>query len=384
MLSNAYKTPGVYRKDKFLTPSAKLPTAVPVFLGLTQKSPGAPHAPDLFSLVRLDEFEQKFGNPIVSNYLIHAVRGFFGNGGRLCYVVPLEAATHQKLGEALAALKSWDEIDLICAPDIMKTSESVTALQQLLLDHCDKTDDRFAILDSVKGADPAAAENKVLAQRQNLNAANGALYYPWVRVTDGPPDKNLVPPCGHIAGIYARSDQRVGVHKAPANEIVEGVLDLEFVLTNSDQEGLNPQGINCLRVFPGRGIRVWGARTLSKEPDWTYVNVRRLFLTAGRWIERNLTAAAFEPNDPKLWYRITRELTAYFNTLFEQGALKGRTAQEAFYVKCDAETNPSEVRNLGMVVTNVGLAPGVPGEFVEIRIIHGAEGITITGPGGPG
>lgn len=381
MLSNAYKTPGVYRKDKFLTPSAKLPTAVPIFLGLTQKSPGALHESDLFSLVRLDEFEQKFGDPMVNNYLFHAVRGFFGNGGRLCYVVPLEAVTHQKLGEALAALESWDEIDLICAPDIMTSSESVTVLQRLLLDHCDQTDDRFAILDSVEGADPAAAENRVLTQRYSLNATNGALYYPWVRVTDGPPEKNLVPPCGHIAGIYARSDQRVGVHKAPANEIVEGVLDLEFVLTNADQDELNPEGINCLRVFPGRGIRVWGARTLSKEPNWTYVNVRRLFLTAGRWIERNLTNAAFEPNDPKLWYRITRELTAYFSKLFEQGALKGRIAKDAFYVKCDAETNPSEVRNLGMVVTNIGLAPAVPGEFVEIRIIHGAEGITIAGPG---
>jgi len=384
MLSNEYKTPGVYRKDRFLTPSAKLPTAVPIFLGLTEKSPGAPHDPDLFSLIRLDEFEQKFGDPIVDNYLIHAVRGFFDNGGLLCYVLPLEAVTRQKIGEALAALKSWDEIDLICAPDIMKTSESVTALQQLLLDHCDKTDDRFAILDSLVGADPTAIENKVLMQRQDLSATNGALYYPWVRVPDGPTDKNLVPPCGHIAGIYARSDQRVGVHKAPANEIVEGVLDLEFELTNSDQDELNPQGINCLRVFPGRGIRVWGARTLSDETNWTYVNVRRLFITAGRWVERNLPGVVFEPNDTQLWYRITRELTAYLNQLFEQGALKGRTAQEAFYVKCDAETNPPEVRNLGMVVTNVGLAPGVPSEFVEIRIIHGAEGITIAGPSGPG
>ena len=147
---------------------------------------------------------------------------------------------------------------------------------------------------------------------------------------------------------------------------------------------MNPKGINCLRVFPGRGIRVWGARTLSEETNWTYVNVRRLFLTAGRWIERNLPGVVFEPNDPRLWDRITRELTAYFNLLFEQGALKGRTAQEAFYIKCDADTNPPEVRDLGMVVTNVGLALGVPTEFVEIRIIHGAEGITIAGPSGPG
>jgi phage tail sheath protein FI len=135
-----------------------------------------------------------------------------------------------------------------------------------------------------------------------------------------------------------------------------------------------------LRAFPGRGIRVWGARTLSSDPAWTYVSVRRLFLTACRWIERNMVGAVFEPNDPRLWTRISRELTAYFNDLFRQGALQGRTPQEAFYIKCDAETNPLEIREAGSVITEIGLAPGLPNEFVIVRIIHGASGVTITGP----
>jgi phage tail sheath protein FI len=156
------------------------------------------------------------------------------------------------------------------------------------------------------------------------------------------------------------------------------VLDLESNLTDVQQGNLNPQGINCLRAFPGRGIRVWGARTLSHNPAWNYVNVRRLFLTAGRWIERNLSNAVFEPNDHKLWARIRRELTAYFSGLFRQGALKGNKAEEAFYVKCDTETNPPEVRDSGTVITEIGLSPMIPSEFIVIRIVHSAIGMTIS------
>jgi len=162
------------------------------------------------------------------------------------------------------------------------------------------------------------------------------------------------------------------VHKAPANEELEGVVDLAVHLTDADQAQLNPVGVNALRAFPGRGIRVWGARTLSRNAAWTYVNVRRLFLTATRWIELSLADAVFEPHDTRLWNRITRELTTYFEGLFRAGALRGRTAAEAFFVKCDGETNPPEVRETGRVVTVIGLAPAVPNEFVVVRIIHGA------------
>jgi len=372
-----YRTPGVYLEEAFIAPPERLHTGVPVFLGFAQTTPDNPDDPRSLALIRWPEFEQKFGEPVADSYLAPAVHGFFENGGELCYVIPLEGATQPMLDKALSKLEAWDEIDLVCAPDIMTNAAEATALQQRVLDHCEKTNDRMAILDAL----PNAAVQQVLDQQQQLSGINGALYYPWVRVPGGTGSDILMPPCGHVAGIYARSDRRIGVHKAPANELLEGVLDLEFNLTHSQQAELNPNGVNCLRVFPGRGIRVWGARTLSQQASWIYVNVRRLFLTAGRWIERNTPGAVFEPNDSRLWARITRDLTAYFNELFRQGALKGRTAQEAFYVKCNAETNPAEVRDLGMVVTEIGLAPGVPNEFVVVHIIHGANGVQIAGPG---
>jgi phage tail sheath protein FI len=170
------------------------------------------------------------------------------------------------------------------------------------------------------------------------------------------------------------------VHKAPANEVLEGVLELERQVTRQDQDYLNPRRVNCLRSFPGRGIRVWGARTLAGHDAWTYVNVRRLFLTAVRWINWHMADVVFEPNDVRLWARIERDLNAYFVDLYQRGALKGRGPQEAFYVKCNEETNPPEVRDLGQVITEIGLAPANPYEFVVVRLIHGASGVSISGP----
>lgn len=373
-----YRTPGVYREDVFLAPAAELRTGVPAFLGLAET--GAVNTPHELTL--WPQFGEEFGAPLSDGYLAYAVRGFFENGGQLCYVVRLDDALppEESLREGLEVLAPLDTVDLVCAPDVMTNAAWATVLQQMVLDHCQATGDRFAILDAL----PNVTVDQVLIQRQGLRGANGALYYPWVRVLDrAAADGDFFPPCGHVAGVYARSDQRIGVHKAPANEVLEGVLDLAIDLTNDQQGRLNPEGVNCLRAFPGRGIRVWGARTLSDDPAWVYVNVRRLFLTAGRWIERNLAGAVFEPNDRRLWTRIVRELTAYFNDLFKRGALKGRTPQEAFYIKCDAEINPPEVREEGMVVTEIGLAPAAPSEFVVVRIIHGATGVTIAGPTRP-
>jgi hypothetical protein len=215
----------------------------------------------------------------------------------------------------------------------------------------------------------------VLTQRNNLTVGqvepvDGTLYYPWVQLASAGESLRSVPPCGHVAGVFSRSDARIGVFKAPANEEVFGVLDLDVAVDVDAQNQLNPVGVNCLRSFPGRGIRVWGARTLSRQPEWRYVSVRRLFLTLRRWIDMNMTWATFEPNGPRLWVRINRELTTYLTNLWQDGAMVGQTANEAFYVKCDAETNPTESREAGRVVTEIGLAPSAPAEFVVVRIIH--------------
>jgi phage tail sheath protein FI len=384
----AYTTPGVYTEDVLHAPAAALRTGVPAFLGYTKVGPS--NTPQMLTL--WPQFEQHFGEALPTGYLADAIRGFFDNNGGLCYVIRLNDGVDAvaALRHGLDTLAHLDSVDLVCAPDVMRPrppenlppqGDAVRTMQAIVLEHCEKLGDRFAILDSL----PAASVEEMRQQRRGLSATNGALYYPWVRVPAGPPLVNgFVPPCGHVAGVYAWSDQRVGVHKAPANGVLQGVLDLAVHLTDAQQGLLNPEGVNCLRAFPGRGIRVWGARTLSRDPAWTYINVRRLFLTTGRWIERNVAAAAFEPNEPRLWARIRRELTAYFDELFRRGALKGGTPQEAFYVKCDAATNPPAVRDAGMVITEIGLAPTLPHEFVVVRLIHGAGGVTIAGPIQPG
>jgi Bacteriophage tail sheath protein len=374
MTFDRYQAPGVYRQDIIVPRRAELRSGVPAFLG--RAAYGHANVPQALTL--WPQFEQLFGGPS-DGYLWYAVRGFFQNGGRLCYVLPLEDMS--ALEEGLNVLAGLDTIDLVCAPDLAADPTQAGVLQQLVLDYCAAAGDRFAILD----AWPCAGVADVLRQRSGLNATDGALYYPWIGVADSQATNiTFVPPCGHVAGIYARSDQRAGVYKAPANEILEGVLDLKVDLSRLDQEQLNPAGVNCLRGFPGRGIRVWGARTLSVDPEWTYVNVRRLFLTVGRWIQRNMAGVVFEPHDQRLWTRIGRELNAYFTSLFQQGALAGSTPQQAFYVKCDAETNPPEVRDQGQVVTEIGLAPTVPYEFIVVQIIQEPSAVALVRPGGPG
>jgi len=377
--ATGYQTPGVYPQDVFPPPAPGLLTGVPAFLGYADDGPPGQPQP----LTLWPQFRAQFGTPREGAFLAYAVRGFFENGGLLCYVVRLDdsATALAGLRAGLAALETVDPVDLLCAPDIMMSAsltatpdaDAVTALQAEVLTDCQRTGGRFAILDAVLNADTDTAE----AQGGTLASQDGALYHPWLWAPgqDGKP--LYLPPCGHVAGIYSRSDQQTGVHKAPANEAVDGVLDLRVNLADDVIGRLYASGVNCLRALPGRGIRVWGARTLSDDPGWQSIAARRVFLTMGRWLERFLAQLAYEPNDVRLWVRIMRELTAYLDDLFQHGALKGRTPEEAFFVKCDSETNPPEVTDAGMVVTNVGVALTAPAEFIVVRIIHGTSGVSI-------
>lgn len=369
------QTPGLYREDVFPVTQAALPTGVPAFLG--QTSLGTINQP--VRLTRFPQFAEAFGLPPKKSCLAAAVEGFFLNGGQECLVVsldPVASDPEAALDGGLAALAARQDLDLVCAPDlhiVAKNPAQAQRMQAAVLAHCRAQGDRFALLDAKRDA----TVSELLELRNGLDAGSGgagdhgALYHPWLKPAGA---DVLVPPCGHIAGVVARCDRRTGVHKAPANEVLEGVVNLAAHLTNADQARLNTEGINALRAFPGRGIRVWGARTLSRQAAWTYVSVRRLFLTAARWIELNLAGAAFEPNDMRLWNRISRELTAWLEEQFQAGALQGRTPEEAFFVKCDGETNPPEVRETGQVIAHIGLAPAVPNEFVVVRIVHGAGG----------
>jgi phage tail sheath protein FI len=392
-MASIYKTPGVYREEIFLKPEAQLPPGAPGFVGFADEgSHGGPAFNTPVALHRKEDFATAFSSRPES-FLAEAVAGFFDNGGTRCYVVRADPggnliATFQN---AIAALSPLNDLDLVAAPDAMTLLLSdgkldvsaILQVQQEVLRHCNVLGNRLAILDAL----PQRTTAEVLDQRDKVartqaEPVNAALYYPWIKTVSG----RLAPPCGHVAGIFARTDARVGVFKAPANEEIFGVLDLgvrvpdtanpgreieaEIEIDNSIQDQLNPEGVNCLRAFRGRGIRVWGARTLSRDPNWRYVNVRRLFLTLNRWIDMNMAFATFEPNEPRLWARIQRELTTYLAKLFSDGALKGATPDQAFFVKCNAETNPPELREVGQVVTEIGLAPLSPAEFIVVRIIH--------------
>ena len=384
-MAQTYNSPGVYRQEVFLKPPPVLQTGVPGFAGFaTPLSGGSIQLNQPVALSRKEDFSTWFSSGSGS-FLADVVAGFFDNGGARCYVVAADAGTNpvQSLVNAIAALASLEDMDLVAVPDASKLmtfdnkldKQSIARVQAAMLAHCAEQGNRFAILDSLPGAsvDDVMGQCKqlVVGQQEPLN---GALYYPWLVTTSS---VNPVPPCGHVAGIYGRSDAQTGVFKAPANEEIFGVLDLEVQIDNSIQDKLNPARVNCLRAFPGRGIRVWGARTIGTVPpdlDWLYVNVRRLFLTVRRWIDLNMGWATFEPNDSRLWVRISRELTTFLSKLQRDGALQGATPAEAFFVKCDAENNPPEVRDLGQVIIEIGLAPLAPAEFIIVRIVRLAGG----------
>jgi hypothetical protein len=292
----------------------------------------------------------------------------------------------------LSGFEVAEDVTMLCVPDLMALHQAdlisldgvkavqlaldgVKAVQLAMIAHCENMKDRFAILDCPPGLSP----QKMKEWRMDVagyDTKYGAVYYPWLSVANplGNGESILVPPSGYMAGIYARSDTERGVHKAPANEVVRGAMGVEIQITKSEQDILNPIGVNCIRAFSGRGIRVWGARTLSSDASWRYINVRRLFNFVEKSIERGTQWIVFEPNDPDLWARIRRDITAFLSNVWRSGALFGSTPPQAFYVKCDEETNPSEVRDLGQVIIEIGLAPVKPAEFVIFRISQWATG----------
>lgn len=278
-------------------------------------------------------------------------------------------------------LEAVDEISMVAVPDLMAAYqrgaidlEAVKAVQLGLIAHCELMGDRLAIIDPPPGLN--ARQIRVWRQEtSNYDSKYAALYYPWIKVFDPAGGQTrLIPPSGHIAGIWARNDSERGVHKAPANEVVRGAVDLEMQITRGEQDLLNPIGVNCIRTFPGRGIRVWGARTLSSDPAWRYLNVRRYFNYLEESILNGTQWVVFEPNDQALWARIRRNISAFLVTEWRSGALFGATPEDAYYVKCDAETNPPESVDLGRVICQIGVSPVKPAEFVIFRLAQFSGG----------
>lgn len=273
------------------------------------------------------------------------------------------------------ALKNEEDIAIVAVP-----GQTDPTLQEALLNHCELMRYRFAVLDS----EVASSLAEVQDQRSLYDSRYGAFYYPWLRIVDPFPENPRIPsfvslpPSGHVMGIYARTDIDRGVHKAPANEVIRGISDLELKLTKEEQDVLNPNHINVLRNFRdnNRGLRVWGARTVASDPLWRYVNVRRLFIFVENSIDRGTQWAVFEPNDEVTWARLRRTVTAFLTRVWRDGALQGVTQAEAFFVRCDRTTMTQDDIDNGRLIMIIGIAPVKPAEFVIIRIgqkIGGSE-----------
>jgi uncharacterized protein len=273
----------------------------------------------------------------------------------------------------MGGLAAVDEVTMLVMPDIMTLAHNgddaqIRDLQGKMIAHAEMAGDRMAILDTP----PNLLPQDVLEWRMNTagyDSKMAALYYPWIEVMN-PLTKRpmMMPPSGHVAGVWCRVDGTRGVHKAPANEVILGANGLGFQITQAEQGGLNKVGINCVRAFPGRGIRIWGARTLSSDPEWRYINVRRLFNYVSESIMEGTQWSVFEPNDKMLWLRLRASVTAFLRNVYRSGALFGATEAQAFYVKCDEETNPPESIEAGQVVCEIGIAPVKPAEFVIFRL----------------
>ena len=406
-----YSYPGIYVEETATgaRPIAAVGTSTAAFLGVAANPKAPTHEPTAVN--NWTQYLKIFGGEgLASTPLSNAVYGFFMNGGSRCYIVNVgekgELVGNGKQRKGIATLEGVDEVAIVAAPGFTDP-----ASYDAILTHCELLGDRVAILDGPAEADnmeqlttvasTGTAKSKKTAagdagtptdttpvgglRARMSKGGYGALYFPWITITDplAPPNLVDVPPSGHIAGIYARTDATRGVHKAPANETVRGALDVTYPVTRAEQAVLNPGSVNCLRKFATQGILVWGARTLDDEASpWRYVPVRRFFNQVEESIMDGTNWVVFEPNDRSLWKSITRDISAFLTSQWRQGALMGATPEEAFFVKCDEETNPPEEIDQGKVTTIVGLAPVKPAEFVIFRIGQTASGAQIESEGG--
>ncbi len=286
---------------------------------------------------------------------------------------------------AIDALKKVDDVNLLSVPDAVGSHFTVADthdIQSYMVAHCEHKQDRFAILDCAKPDPSDVTFSKVAAQRSALNSDNGyaALYFPWIAITNPfAAGQILLPPSGHLAGVYANNDTNFGVFKAPANEDITSALALPITVTDDEQGPLNEQGVNIIRSFPNQGIKIWGARTIA-PPDvtaWRFINVRRLVTFIEKSIQEGTRFAVFEPNNLTLWQQIKRMVTDFLTQQWTDGALFGDTPDKAFRVRVDETLNPPQTRALGQLIVEVTVVPTTPAEFIIFRVIQDITGSTL-------
>jgi uncharacterized protein len=287
----------------------------------------------------------------------------------------------QNYQDALRTLEALDDVSILAAPGYSAYANEALyqGIEQALLTHVERRRAyQIAVLDTPPNARLTGATDLTGARaaRSRIDSTKAALYYPWVVVTNPlarPGDARVpaeiaLPPSGFICGIYARNDVERGVYKAPANEIVRGALRFEPDINFAQQEVLNPLGVNCLRFFPGRGYRVWGARTVSSDPEWKYVNIRRYFNYLEASIERSTQWVVFEPNGERLWSNVRETIAAFLFNEWRSGALLGSQPEQAFFVRCDRSTMTQNDLDNGRLICLIGVAAIKPAEFVIFRI----------------
>jgi Bacteriophage tail sheath protein len=316
---------------------------------------------------------------------VHLGSGTVGLGANGVALVPNNliggVATATARATGLRAFDAVEQINIVAIPDLVNpafTPQDARDQTIAAITYCENRKDCFFVADTPSGLSPQAA----LGYRRGtapspatggaFNSKFGAIYYPWIFATDPVTGRRkLLPPSGAVAGSYAEADGRVGVHKAPAGTedgFLNAAVEVERVITKGEQDTLNPEGVNVIRKFPGAGIVIWGARTISSDPEWKYVNVRRLFNFLEQSILKGTQGLVFEPNDPSLWKRITRDVSAFLKVQWMEGKIIGNKQEQAFFVKCDEETNTPETMDLGRVITLIGLCPSKPAEFVIFRL----------------
>ena len=296
-----------------------------------------------------DAYRRRFwdGEPA---HLPRAVEGFFQNGGTGCWIIPTD-----DLDEVATMLARIEDVSTVCMPDLQGDDESAHIARLSLIAHCETMGDRITIIDPPRGL--SAQQVRDWRTTRGYDSKFAALYYPWLRIIDHTGIVS-VPPCGHVAGAYARSDLLRGPHRQAANLELRGVIGLEEDLMKTEQELLHPWGVNCL-VSMASGIRVWGARTMSSDPAWWQLNRRRLMNFVGRNIVAGTSWVIFEDSyDKGLFERIESALDEFLGLLWRAGALEGETPAEAYSVRCDDAANPPESRDANQIVAECGITVG--------------------------
>ncbi|WPD22669.1 MAG: phage tail sheath subtilisin-like domain-containing protein [Candidatus Electrothrix scaldis] len=405
-----YNTPGVYIEEKSTgsKPISAVSTTTCAFIGNAppvkvktddnndkNKDDNKPIPCNNF-----EEFSRKFlpedkkqlkdENSIDISF-VHAVYGFFSNGGTYCYIVNV---AKESIATGIERLKGYEDVALVAAPGRQTPSD-----YDALITYCENMKNCFAILDGPESFDDPEKMSIVAVESPSISGSEGAAgsggkstggrarptsfaaqYIPHLFMTSPLTNEKVkCPPSGHIAGIYARTDTVRGVHKAPANIGIRACTGLTQRITAAEQGTLNSNYVNCIRYFPSEGIRVWGARTLSTDnPEWRYINVRRLFLMIEESIKRSTSWTVFEPNDTILQKSITRDITAFLKLQWQAGALVGTSQNEAFFVKCDSGNNPQESVDEGRLIVDIGIAPSKPAEFIIFRVGQWQGGSEVT------